>query len=381
MNRSSSSGAFAPPLLALYLVSMLAGAASGLFNPLIATLMTQRGASEVMVGANSTVFFLCIMLAVPFARGRSVRTALAVGLSLTALSAVQFPFYDASAAWFALRAVMGFGVGLYMVASQTALNASVDDDKRATVGGLYALAFGIGLGLGPVVGAGLYAWQPAAAFGLGALLLALGLPIAWPWLSPSPLRSERLRLALVGTLSLPLHAVFAYGVAEASLMSLYPVYAAARGLTVVEMSLGFSAFVAGGILATLPVSHLADRLGRERVLMVCATFGAIAMIAMMLVEGAAATAVASFSVGAALGPVFTLALALIGQRLGRDELASGSALFTASFGFGSMVGPLLVALAMRYLGHSHLFTLSILLFATLAMRIVLHRARLSAARV
>lgn len=364
-------GAFAPPLPALYLVSALAGMASGLFNPLIATRMTERGASEWMVGINTSVFFLGMMLAAPLVRGRGARGTVTVGLGVTALAALLFPHHDHPAVWFALRAVMGLGVGAYMVASQTALNDSVADDRRALVGGIYALAFGLGFGLGPLLGAAIYRWRPDAAFAGGAALLALGLAVVWSRLPSLRLVPERPRLALLGRLASPALAVLAYGVAESVLVALYPVQAHQRGLDVLAMGYGFTAFVVGGIAATLPAGHLADRFGHERLLLACALGGATAMGVAMQVEGVIATVITSALVGASVGPLFAVSLAIVGKRLPRDLLSSGSALFTMMLGLGSMLGPAVGALCMRWLGPAHMFTPCIALLLVLVVVVLL----------
>ena len=372
---TAPAGAFAPALRALYGVAALAGAAIGLFSPLVATLMSRQGASEVLIGANSTVFFLCVMLAAPLAgrlvRLRSARFALMLGLLLTACVAMAFPWFSSVPLWFALRAVMGIGVGLYMISGQTALNHHADERQRALVSGMYALAFGIGMGAGPVLGAALFEVSPSLAFAAGSLILLMGIPMVWSGLPTQSTRLEPARTGLLARLSIPLHAVFAYGVTEATLMSLYPILLLQRGYSVMMMSLAFSAFVLGALVSTVPLSHLADRIGRERVLLACAGVGIAATTGLVLTLHPLLSTLLSLLVGASLGPVFAIALALVGERLTREELPGGSALFTTAFSLGAMLAPLLSALIMRELGAVHIFSLGIVLFVSLLLRLLL----------
>jgi MFS-type transporter involved in bile tolerance (Atg22 family) len=74
--------------------------------------------------------------------------------------------------------------------------------------------------------------------------------------------------------------------------------------------------------------------------------------------------------GASLGPVFAVSLALLAQLLSRDQLAAGTALFTTVFSLGSMIAPMSAALIMQYLGNEHIFSLALVLFSLLLLRLV-----------
>lgn len=368
---------FSPPLRALYLVSALAGVAIGLFNPLISALLNERGVSELGIGLNASTFFAFTLLGAPLAgwliHRIGTRGTIAIGIVLTAIAAMQLPWWHHQLAWFAARAVMGMGIGLYMIGGQTALNASVSEAQRSLVGGLHALAFGVGLGVGPILGGALYGASPILAFYLGGVLLLMGLPIVGKHLPTLHAQTPSPRFDLVSRLSLPLHAIFAYGMAEATLLTLYPVFLLQNGYSVSGMSFAFAAFIGGGLIGTLPLGHLADRHGRERMLAICAGVGAVATIALAFAPSLPIAAAVSLLVGASLGPVFAIALGIVGQRLSREELPGGSALFTMAFSLGSLVAPWLSALIMRELGSVHVFTLSAVLFLSLLLRLLWRR--------
>jgi MFS family permease len=363
-----------PALATLCMVSFLAGVAMGLFNPLISTLMAQHHISDVLIGANSTLFFLFVLLAAPCStylqRHLGARATMASGLLLSAASAVQIPLYNDLFAWFALRAAMGVGVGLYMISGQTALNQLAHESRRAVLNGCHALAFGVGLGSGPLVGAALYEVSPILAFAVGAGLMLLGLPGVLAFLPLLRSTTPRFQSSLLRTLSVPLHGVFAYGVAEATLMSLYPVFLLRQGYSVGQIGLAFSVFVAGGILSTLPLTRLADRSGCERVLFGCALIGVLSTTVLVQAKSILLVTVLSFVAGASLGPVFAVSLALLAQLLPRDQMPAGSALFTTAFSLGSMIAPMSVALIMQYFGRGHIFSLAMALFAVLSLRLL-----------
>jgi MFS family permease len=367
-------GAWTAPLPALYLVSALAGTATGIFNPLTSALLAAHGIHTQAIGLVSSVFFMFAFLATPLARWalqrHGARACIVVGMVLTAGAAVLLPLMGSLPGWLAARALMGVGIGLYMVGGQTALGHLVNDAQRSVASALQALAFGLGMGVGPLLGTALYATAPSLAFFAGAALLLAGVPVAY-WLLPSlRLQAQPPRLDLARGLALPLHAVFAYGVAEATLLTMYPVFLLQQSHGVGNIGVAFAAFVAGGLVSSLPLSHLSDRIGREKVLLGCALAGVVASGSLVFAHHPMLVAALSMLTGASLGPVYAIALAVMAQRVAHADLGAGAALFTAAFNLGSMVAPWLSGLIMARWGAQQVFTLTAILFATLALRLL-----------
>jgi MFS family permease len=265
-----------------------------------------------------------------------------------------------------------------MVAGQTALTALAPEGRRATASGLQALAFGAGIGVGPLVGAALDPFSPVLAFGAGAFALVAGLCLV---LRLRPLRVAAGAVADPGLwrrVLLPLHAVFAYGTAEATLVSLFPVFMLRGGHDLGETSVALAAFVAGSLASVLPVTRAADRWGGLRAIGACAALGAAACIGLAAWPlNAAPWSVALISgvAGAAIGPLFPLALSAVGATLPGEKRAAGSALFTMAFSLGSLCAPWLAGLAMQRWGPAHVFSLTTVLLASLLLHLLLARAR------
>jgi len=75
--------------------------------------------------------------------------------------------------------------------------------------------------------------------------------------------------------------------------------------------------------------------------------------------------------GAALGPIFAIALAIMGRQLPATCLPAGSGLFTSALCLGSMIAPFLAAIIVDFWGSKHLFTLGSVLFASVLVRLLL----------
>ncbi|MBE9077334.1 MFS transporter [Romeria aff. gracilis LEGE 07310] len=376
---SSSTSPFSSGLPALYAVAFLSGISLGLFNPFISTLMAQQGISDLWIGANSTLYFLTIAIGTPIVakllQHFGLRKTMIAGFTLMAATAPLFPWTDDLLLWFILRAVMGGAVCLYLVSGQTAINYFCTDSNRAIVNGIDALSFSLGFGLGPLIGAIAYDYSPKITFSLGSLLILSGVLFILFGLPEKKIRFQPLRLGVYKRIKLPLQGAFSYGVAIATLVSLYPVYLLRQGYPISQIGYTFSAFILGGLLATLPVTYLADRLGKLHLLKVSISVIIFSILGLSFVDTIPVVYLIAFATGAAMSPIFPLALAIIGGQIANRDLPSGSSLFTAAYSVGCTAGPILSAISMHYLGNRYLFAPILFTFLILAFCLLFFEKR------
>ena len=370
-----SNSPFSTGLPALYVIAFLSGISIGLFNPFISTLMAQHQVDDVWIGANSTVYFLAVALGTPLVakilHQIGLRRTMMLGLALMGLSAPLFPLTTQLSLWFVIRAVMGFASCCYLVGGQTGLNHFCHQGNRAIVNGLHALAFSFGFGIGPVMGSALYNFSPKFTFSLGSILILSGIVVVWIGLPERfVVFQPSSRTGIFKKLTLPLHGAFVYGFTISTLVSLYPLYLLQQNYSVKQIGYTFSLFVVGGVLTTIPVTHLADRLGRLNVLLSSVCILLFSMLSLSLVENSIATQIFTFIAGASMSPVFPLALALMGEKLSRAELSSGSALFTAIYSSGCTAGPILSSVTMKIFDERYIFSLIIINFALFGVHIM-----------
>jgi MFS family permease len=366
---------FSTRLSILYALSFLFGTALGLFNPLMSTFMEQQQVSRLWIGVNSTVYFLAIAIGTPIVenllRQIGIRRILLVGLSLMALSAPLFPLTTQLGVWFSLRIVMGLGVCCVLVGGQTALNSFSHESNRSQVSGLYFLAMGLGFILGPAIGPRFYNISPQLAFLLGGGVVLSALALIWCSLPqrltlPSP--SRPFFFHLLKKLKFPIHGVFSYGLAEATLIALYPVFLLNQNYSVEQMGYTLSVFVIGSLLSTFPVTLLADRFGKVRMLSISICIGLIASVGLVVFDSYQLILFFSLLAGASIGPVYPICLALLGEQISKEELAAGIALFTTTYCLGNAAGPLLSSLMMEVVGSRHIFSACIPIYVFLLVR-------------
>jgi MFS family permease len=361
-----SQSPFSKGLPALYAVAFLSGLSLGLFNPFISTFMVQHNIDDVLIGANSTVYFLVIAIGTPavakILRQIGLRRTMMLGFALMGLVAPLFPLTNQLSLWFIIRIFMGFACCLYLVSEQTALNSFCNDSNRAIVNGLDALFFSLGFGLGPIIGSVFYHLSPTITFALGGTLMLSGIVVVYFGLPERAVSFQSLKLGIFKKLFLPLQGGFAYGFSVATFVSLYPVYLLRNQYEIEQIGYTFTVFIVGGLLATIPITYLADRMGKNKVLLASVCLVVCTIIGLSINQDFLITQILAFLMGAGMSPILPLSLALVGARLSLSDLSSGSALFTAIYGLGCTAGPILSSIVMRFWGDSYFFSLMLVIF-------------------
>jgi MFS family permease len=354
----------------------VSGCSLGIFNPMASVLMSQQKISELMIGANSTVYFAMLALGTvmaPYFIARyRLKDIIVIGLIMSAASAVLFPMFHNLTPWFVLRIIMGLGVSLYMVAGQTLLNFSVADKNRAIRNGIYSLAFAIGFGVGPVLGSFLYSSNSQYAFIAGSGILLVGAINSTLFLAKNKVHVNTARVKVWAKVSPALMSIFAYGFAEATLVSLFPLFLIEIGTSIQQIGYSFLAFVVGSLLLTLPVMKIADRISISKQLNIILIVGTVMVIGLSL-QSVFSNLILMFAFfsGASMGVIYPLAMAYISEKLKANEMISGMSQFTFYFGIGCAAGPIVSAIVIHFSSNKQIFSATIALFTTVIIASIL----------
>lgn len=139
------------------------------------------------------------------------------------------------------------------------------------------------------------------------------------------------------------------GLVESAYVSLLPAFALLRGLDEYSSLLLVTVFLAGNVLLQLPIGRLGDRLGRRRVLALCAGVCVIGPIVLSAALGIAWVVWPLLLLwGGTMYGFYTQGIALLGESYPQDELADANTVFVLVYCAGGIVGPSLGGLAMDY---------------------------------
>ncbi|MFT7008184.1 MAG: MFS family permease [Colwellia sp.] len=384
----------------LYCLALVAGFSLGIFPPLVSILMETKGVKTDLIGFASSSYFITMALTAPLA-SRSIdrwgiKPVIFVGALCTALLSGCFAFIAQLELWFILRALSGVGMGLFLVAGQTAINLVANNDNRTRVATLYSVLLGIGFGIGPVFAAHMYSYGVIASFLIASAIIIIGLILVGSGFynhKPEPRNVSMSASQSLLIIALPLHFILAYGVLESVMISVLPAILLQMGGATESTGYPFFAFIACSGLGMAVVGQLEKILGKQKLLMLATAVGTLLLFG---ISGLSLSVqnhgvygeqpafnievllFACGSLGFCLGPMFPLILSIIGDLLEESELAMGSAWFTGMFSFGCGLGPILSSLLVVKSGHREwLFLVSAVLFASVLIHWLIHQIILS----
>lgn len=246
-----------------------------------------------------------------------------------------------------IQALLGIGFSLFWPLSEALVAESAPKENRTGVMGLYAVAWGSGFLIGPLIG-GLVA--DAAGFqttflvaGILVLMTAGGSVAAIRGTGKRESRrmeaDVRPEWRLVSGLLPMLMVQIPYGIVFAFFVSIFPGYATQAGLTPFEVGVLASGFS----LARIVMFSLSGRLGRigERRSVMLASVGLAVSLSLLPVNrGFLALFGVSCLLGTFIGIVYPQTLGFISKQSPSANLGFAIGLYEMIFGIGFVAGPI-----------------------------------------
>ena len=337
---------FSLELVAVLVTLSVFAVATGLSYPLLAVILEGQGLGATVIGLNTAMTPLGIILSAPFIPGLT-RLFGAVRLALTGalLTVVLFLLIGALqnvGIWFLLRFLLGVSINSLYILSETWINQLSSDANRGRVMGLYSTVLAAGFAFGPLVLGlvGSEGWPPFL-IGAGAILLAVAVLFRVRSRLPAvAFEQGQTALSFLPSAPLLLAIVAVAAFFDQATLALFPVYGLQAGLTERVAAFGVSVLIAGNIVLQTPLGWVADKLPRRSVIAACGvlvTGGCLALP--FVVDTVSLLFPLLFVWGALAYGVYTVALAELGDRFKGGLLLSGNAAFALMWGLGGMAGP------------------------------------------
>ena len=332
------------------------GVAVGAIVPLVSLSLARDGYNAVMIGINSAMLPIAVILMGPLmpriiARLGTLRSVY-LGLGITALCVLLFPAIPNYYAWCAIRFVIGLAGAIHWITSETWINLMATSRSRSRVMGIYASVMALGFVLGPLIInlTGIEGWIPFAAVSV-ALVVAL-LPVAFarqvaPVVSGHGAGGVGRAFAAAPTVML---AALVAGFVDAGLFTQIPIYELRAGFDRAIAAASLSIFMAGNLVLQLPLGWVADHSSRRGLLLLSAAVVAVGAMSYPFLLGSGPWLwVMMFLWGGVSWGIYTLALGLMGEKFPATELAAANAAFVMMYEVGSVGGPIISGAAMDVL--------------------------------
>lgn len=364
----------------------ISGFSQGMLLPVIAIIFEQNGISSAINGIHATSLYIGILIASPFmekpVRKVGFRPILIIGGILVFVSLFSFTLWDSLIFWFILRLLIGIGDQMIHFGSQTWITATVPYEKRGKSIAMYGLSFALGFAVGPIMTRliDIHVSLPFVITGLlsvlmwGALFL---LKNEWPEAENDDFQSISSIGRFAQTVRLGWPALLpglTYGVLEATLHGIFPVYGLRIGHDVHHLSLIIPLFAFGSIMTQLPLGSLSDRYGRRSVILFAYMIGSICFLIAGLFEQSVAVLYAMFLLsGMFVGSLFSLGLAYMVDILPTSLLPAGNIMVGIAFSIGSIGGPFIGGLFIEHVPSVSFFYLLVCLLAIVFILIYMKR--------
>lgn len=332
----------------------------GTITPLLSLSMERQGAEPAQIGLVVSASWLAILLLYRVVPRLLVllglTRAVMISAVLTVASVLGMSLTHNPLMLFALNFVLGVGLILRWIASDTWIVLVAQRNERGRAIGVHETLMGLGIAVGPLllsllgVGALPYYASAALAGASGALAWTLkdvavapGIPV------------EKRPLGVLGMIPLALCGAFIAGFSETSSVTFLASYGLAAGYLLATATLLVAAFGAGGTVLQLPIGWVADRSSYKVAQLLCGLVlvGGALLIALCQPYPWLA-ALAAFVWGGAIGGMNTLAVIEAGERVSEKQLSTAMTAIALFYTLGSIAGPIVTGAAIGMLGDQGL---------------------------
>ncbi len=356
------------------------GLSVGQAGPLLSLLLEQRGIDATLNGMNAGATFIGVLigplLAPRLIQRFGIRDFLLICFGLDIALFLAMKPLDSITEWFILRPLNAAVGSSIFTAGEAWINQLAGDTGRGRILGVYAAALSAGFGLGPLILSltGVIGWPPFVANAVISALAAV--PLAGVHRAGDTFGSEGAATPLRMFARAPgiMATVAVFGLYEATLVNLLPIWGVRSGLDQRLTAATLSAIFFGSIVLQVAIGWLSDRLSRVAALRLCSIVGlaGAALLANVPVPPAILFVVLFIWGGTASG-IYPVALSIAGDRFRRGELVSVNAAMIIAYGLGGLVGPPLGGIAMDIRNPQGLLWLFVILFGALIAALLFAR--------
>ena len=345
------------------------GFAFGMTYPLLSLILESRGVSSDMIGINSAMMPLGILVfssVIPVAAKRfgprrvAIYAAIASGLLI-----LSYKVFDNLTAWFVIRLLQGMSISTLFVLSEAWIVGSAGDKNRGKIVAIYSSVLSASFGGGPLLISliGIEGWLP---FVLGAGVVFLG-AIPFIFIREDTSAPEEAPPSGIFDFApkapILLIAVGIFAIFDAATLSLFPVYGMKNGLDIATSANILTALIIGNVLLQLPLGWLCDKYPHRRILVACALTTCVFMLLVPFFINSAWIWPLLIIIGTTGYGVYTVSLTSLGDRFSGVELVNGSSAFAVMWGFGALFGSISGGWAMLGFGsHGLPLSLSLIYF-------------------
>ncbi len=336
-------------------------------NALLMTLLSLRAQQAefpiILIGCISAAYFLGLFFGAKFSsivvarsgHGRAYAVFAGYGAVCALLHALVVDPY----AWMVIRLGTGFCIAGLVMVTESWLNAQATRTTRGQVLSMYMITHFLAAGTGqlfiPFADASGFQLFSIAAIGY-MLSLAPVLMTRLPAPEVKARQSFKFR-EIYGYSPTAMTGAFCCGMTTAAVYGLGPVYVQGLGMTSTTIAYFMAVVIFSGGLLQWPVGRLSDHFDRRKLIAImCFISGLISVAIIFTAEvNLVAFLICAALFGAFSFTIYPIALAYMNDCIDRTKLLYAAAGMLTAFSTGSIIGPVVGAIAIDLLGFHLLF--------------------------
>lgn len=342
----------------------------GITFPLLALVLDMQGVSKTLIGLSTIAQAAAVIVIAPWTPGLLRRFAPSrVMQSVTVILAALFilaGMFPNVWFWFPLRFIIGAMTALLWISSESLINELAEERWRGRIIGFYSSVGAAGFAMGPLllILTGSNGMLPFYA--TSAMILLAGVPlfmVTHQKIGRAEEKHEGLwKVFLLAPTIMIANVVYAAG-AE-SLLTFFPIFGMSLGLEENATLALLTIIGLGAMVLVMPISWLADHVDRMALLAICVLLTMAGLLLMpWLIQVPVFANIFAFFFGGVEGMIYALGVILVGQKFRGAMLAAATTMFTACWGAGTMLGPLLVGIGMDQWGEDRMALIIFMFFA------------------
>jgi MFS family permease len=359
------------PLLAGVAILLFGLGIQGLLLPIRAQIEGYGSAMVGIMGSSYSAGFILGCLFGPrlVAQAGHIRT-FAAFVAIASCSILLHSMVLDPIAWCVFRAATGGCTAILFMVCESWLNDKATNTNRGAIFSVYAMLSSSCSMAGQLL-VGAVDPTHVAIFMGGSILLSLAaVPVAMSRIdAPAPIKAVRLKPQKILEASpVGFAGCLACGLSMGAVGTLLPVYATEIGLDVSAVALLCAAAALSAAIGTWPLGKFSDRTDRRHVIIGASAAASLAGVALALFgsfsTGGSFAGIAIFS--AVSIPLYSLSVAHTNDHVEAANFVETSGGLLLVWAIGTMIGPMLGAVAMARLGAGGLFAVTALVHASLA---------------
>ncbi|MEM1198388.1 MAG: MFS transporter [Pseudomonadota bacterium] len=350
--------------------------AMGLTYPLLSFLLKAQQYGELLIGLNAAMTPIGLILVsyfipklVSFMGSKNLVRIAAVLLCATLLAFKVFPSIEA---WFFLRFLLGVTGGVLFGLSEAWVVQAAEGPARARIMALYAAILSAGFAIGPFMlpFTGYEGWAPFIIAATFAILTLIPIIYVTTEDKTSDETQTMSMLDFIPLAPMLVTAVFVFSFMDSGVLALFPIFGTESGLSKDVTSFALGVLIIGNAVLQFFVGWLADRFPKYFVIAACCFTTVIMCAILPMVMGSLLMWPVLVILGTAGFSIYTVSLAIFGERFKGSALIAGASAFAAMWGAGGIISPPSVGYAMELYGPNALPAVMAVAYVLLAVFIL-----------